>query len=281
MESVIDEIGAQYNFTLLETKPLFGGDINDVYRLKCKEGDYVIKLNNASEFPEMFIAEAKGLLLLKNSESFSIPKVISANTIRTASYLLMEFIPEGSPRPDFWKIFAENLALLHQNTQDDFGLDHNNYIGSLQQPNATCQSAAEFYISQRLDPQFQMAYNNGFRFGDLESSFKNIAAEIPNELPGLIHGDLWHGNYLISIDGRPVLIDPAVAFAPREMDLAMMKLFNGFPDEVFQHYHSVFPLKEGWRNRIQLWQLYYLLVHLNLFGKGYLASVKTILSRFS
>ena len=281
MESVIDEIAAQNSFTLLETKPLSGGDINEVYRLKCKEGDYVIKLNNASEFPGMFTAEAKGLDRLKNSRSFAIPKVIATNTTETVSYLLMEFIPEGPPKPNFWKMFAESLGKLHQNTQNDFGLDHDNYIGSLPQSNAACKSAPEFYISQRLRPQFKRAYDKGFRFRDLEKCFTNIAAEIPQEPPALVHGDLWHGNYLIAEDGGPVLIDPAVAFAPREMDLAMMKLFSGFPDEVFQHYHSIFPLKEGWRNRIQLWQLYYLLVHLNLFGKGYLASVKSILSQFS
>ena len=229
----------------------------------------------------MFTAEAKGLQLLKNSDSFETPEVITTNTIATVSYLLMEFISEGRPRSEFWEVFAQNLAKLHRNTRAGFGLDHDNYIGSLPQPNLTCQSAPEFYISQRLEPQFKMAYNNGFRFRDLETCFNNISDEIPMEPPALIHGDLWHGNYLISKNGNPVLIDPAVSFASREMDLAMLQLFDGFPEEVFGAYHSYYPLKDGWKNRMPLWQLYYLLVHLNLFGSGYLTSVNSIVAKYS
>lgn len=228
----------------------------------------------------MFTAEAKGLQLLKNSNSFIIPEVIATGEIGATSYLLMEYIPKGTPKIKFWELFAKNLTKLHQNTQARYGLDYDNYIGRLPQPNAKCQTASEFYVSQRLEPQFKMAIDKGFYFGDLKKCVKNISDEIPNEPPALVHGDLWSGNYLVSEHGEPVLIDPAVAFAPREMDLAMMRLFGGFSEEIFVGYHSFFPLQEGWQGRIQLWQLYYLLVHLNLFGSGYLHQVKSILKTY-
>jgi fructosamine-3-kinase len=139
----------------------------------------------------------------------------------------------------------------------------------------------EFYISQRLEPQLKLAFEGGFKFGNLKGFFKNISEEIPEESPSLIHGDLWSGNFLVAHNGDPALIDPAVAFAPREMDLAMMKLFGGFSEEVFMTYNSIFPLCEGWKERTAIWQLYYLLVHLNLFGSGYWSQVKFILKRYS
>ena len=107
-----------------------------------------------------------------------------------------------------------------------------------------------------------------------------ISEEIPNEPPSLIHGDLWNGNYLVSEAGKPVLIDPAAAFAPREMDIAMMHLFGGFSTTLFQAYQEIHPMEKNWEDRISLWQLYYMLVHLNLFGSGYLKQVEAILAKY-
>ena len=111
--------------------------------------------------------------------------------------------------------------------------------------------------------------------------YSQISEEIPDEAPSLIHGDLWNGNYMVSNKGEPTLIDPAVAYAPREMDIAMMHLFGGFPQDVYSIYNEQFPLVENWKDRISLWQLYYLLVHLNLFGSSYLSQVKGIIKRYS
>lgn len=281
MTPTLDTIAKQNNFTLLDSNPLSGGDISKVFLLKCKEGDYVAKVNNASEFPGMFLAETKGLQLLESTKSFRIPRQIATGTIDSYAYLLMEFIPSGPSPRNFWEHFAKNLAKLHKASRPKFGLDHNNYIGSLPQQNESCDSSYEFYITQRLEPQFRLAFEKGFLFKNLESFYKNISQEIPNETPSLIHGDLWGGNYLVSNDAKSVLIDPAIAYAPREMDLAMMKLFGGFSEEVFEHYNSYFPLAAAWENRLPIWQLYYLLVHLNLFGSGYLLRVKSIISKYS
>lgn len=278
---IIQKIASLNNLKLIDFKPLSGGDINQVFLLKCEEGNYVVKLNNAAKFPGMFAAEAKGLQLLNESSSFKIPKPISQGVIENTSYLLMEYIFSGQPNSDFWQEFAENLGMLHKTTQNEFGLDHDNYIGSLPQKNEFRNTASEFYISQRLEPQFKIAFENGFKFKNLNTLYKNISEEIPNEPPALIHGDLWSGNYMISKNGNPVLIDPAISFAPREMDLAMMKLFGGYPADVFNIYNTIFSLESGWKDRLSIWQLYYLLVHLNLFGAGYLSKVKSILFAYS
>jgi fructosamine-3-kinase len=274
-------IASQNNLYLKEAKPLSGGDSNQVFLLKCEEGCFVAKINDADRFPKMFSVEAKGLQMLGETKSFKIPKVIAEGKVLNQAYLLLEFIAPGNKTTDFWNIFAQQLASLHRTSQNQFGLDHDNYIGSLPQYNGFCESAVEFYISQRLEPQLKLAFEGGFKFGNLKGFFKNISEEIPEESPSLIHGDLWSGNFLVAHNGDPALIDPAVAFAPREMDLAMMKLFGGFSEEVFMTYNSIFPLCEGWKERTAIWQLYYLLVHLNLFGSGYWSQVKFILKRYS
>ncbi len=281
MNVFLQKISAAHDLNLLEARPLSGGDINEVFLLKSTSQNYVVKINKADRFPGMFKVEAKGLQLLNLTCSFKIPQVIVYGTIENSSYLLLEYIPTGSPSQNFWDVFGENLVKLHKTTQQNFGLDHNNYIGSLVQYNTLESSASEFYINQRLEPQFKLAHDQGFQFSGLDAFFRNITEIIPNESPSLVHGDLWSGNYLVSSQGEPVLIDPAVAFAPREMDLAMMRLFGGFSSETFLVYNQIFPLPQDWEERIPLWQLYYILVHLNLFGSGYLSQTKSIISQFS
>lgn len=230
----------------------------------------------------MFTKEASGLALLKNANAFKIPEVISVGEIKGTAYMILEYIKGGDKRVDFWKLFGQKLAKQHLITQSVFGLTEDNFIGSLPQYNSTeTTNAPIFYIENRLKPQFQIAAYNGFRFPNIDTFYKNISNEIPDEPPALIHGDLWSGNYLVTSEGTPCLIDPAVAFAPREMDVAMMHLFGVFSDELFTVYNDSFPLQNGWKERLPIWQLYYLLVHLNLFGRSYLPSVTQIINRYS
>lgn len=281
MNSILKKIALKQNLKLENAKSLQGGDINEVFLLECGSEKYVIKINEASKYPNMFESEALGLKLLQVTNTFKIPKIIAAGVEGKTSYLLLEYISTGSTYQIFWKDFAYCLVKLHQTTQNNFGLKHNNYIGSLQQINNIESSASDFYINQRLIPQFKIADELDFKFSSLERFFKNISEEIPDEAPSLIHGDLWNGNYMVSNKGEPTLIDPAVAYAPREMDIAMMHLFGGFPQDVYSIYNEQFPLIENWKDRISLWQLYYLLVHLNLFGSSYLSQVKGIIKRYS
>lgn len=230
----------------------------------------------------MFEAETKGLQLLKNTNTFKIPKIIGCSKNENHSYLLLEYINSGTKNQNFNDIFGNKLAQLHQTTSTTFGLDHNNYIGSLKQYNVcNIHKASHFYIEKRLKPQFALATKKGFAFNNLSAFYKNCMIEIPDEKPALIHGDLWNGNFLVDKSSNPCLIDPAVCYAPREMDLAMMQLFGGFSKRIFEVYNESFPLKSNWENRQDLWQLYYLLVHLNLFGGGYYNQVKAIINKYS
>ncbi|WP_299214771.1 fructosamine kinase family protein [uncultured Aquimarina sp.] len=266
---------------VIKTRTLSGGDINEVYLLITQAKKLVVKLNSVSRFPGMFEAEAKGLQELRKANIFTIPEVLHYGKYNDNAFLLLEYIESGNKVEDFWSLFGEQLAILHQNNKPYFGFESDNYIGSLPQYNMKSYSAADFYITQRLHPQFALAAKNGFSFQNLDSFYKSIETKIPNEASNLIHGDLWNGNFMIGQDGLPCLIDPAVAFAPREMDIAMIKLFGGFDQELFKVYNEAFPLVENWEERIAIWQLYYLLVHLNLFGSTYYNSITHILNKYT
>lgn len=280
-KTLIKHIADQENLHLQSIETLSGGDINEVFLLHTSSGKQVIKINSAKKFPFMFQREAEGLDLLRSTHSFRIPKIYGYGQQAQYAYLLLEYISPAAPTDDFWKSFAKKLGQLHQSSSSHFGLATNNYIGSLQQFNqSNAKTSAEFYIESRLKPQFALAAENGFVFKDLEHFYQSLLSFLPDEKPSLLHGDLWNGNQFCSTQNQPVLIDPAISYGSREMDLAMMQLFGGFPSEVFAYYHQLFPLEENYKNRIPIWQLYYLLVHLNLFGQSYLPSVKRILDTY-
>lgn len=278
---VLHKIAEENQLKLQNSSALSGGDINNVFLLNTSEGKYVVKLNHADKFPGMFDAEKAGLEALAKPDVIDVPRPLATGEINGEAYLLLEFRESGSKASNFWEKFGEQMAKLHRNSREKFGFSQDNYIGSLPQYNQDRESAADFYISQRLEPLIEMAQNSGYNLGNIDSFLKNIAGLIPDEPPALVHGDLWNGNYIVNAEGMPCLIDPATAFAPREMDLGMMKLFGGFNEELFSVYHQNFPLQDGFKERIPIWQLYYLLVHLNLFGTGYLQSVTRIIQDFS
>jgi len=277
---ILERICSNIKFNLKSFSALSGGDINEVYLIETIADKLVVKLNYTAKFPGMFEAEAKGLQLLKSKSNFVVPEVFYLGEVEEYAYLVMEYIEQGKPRADFSSEFGKKLAELHQNSNSHFGLNHSNYIGSLPQKNPRIVKANDFYVYHRLAPQFELAQKNGFKFNNLEKFYRKAMEVIPDEAPSLIHGDLWGGNYMTNLNGKPVLIDPAVVYAPREMDLAMMQLFGGFDQAVFEAYQQHFPLVENWKSRIELFQLYYLLVHLNLFGSSYLSSVNKIIKKY-
>lgn len=262
-----------------------GGDINEARRLETAKGRFFLKMNPAGHAHHIFKAESEGLQLLAQTRTLRIPQVIGHSQPNDATgFLLMEFIEPGAQRPDFWQRFGEGLAMLHRTTQANFGLDTDNFIGSLPQSNRKHNNWLEFYIEERLLPQIQLAETqHHFSTSDHENFdqlFKKLPQILPEEPPTLIHGDLWNGNFLTDEHGAPVLIDPAVCFASREMDIAMSKLFGGFDREFYQVYQEHYPFLPGWEERIDLYQLYYLLVHVNLFGGGYVQSVRQVVRGF-
>ena len=278
---VLFKIAEQEGFYLKHYTRLSGGDINDVFLLETENNKKVIKLNKANKLPGLFKEEASALHALSTTQSFSIPKVLHLGELEKTSYLILNHIEESSSNQFFWESFAKQLASLHENTAANFGWKSHNYIGSLPQNNKAHSTSSDFYIQQRLIPQFKLALLNGFSFKNLNRFYKEVELHIPKqEKPALIHGDLWSGNFICGKNQSPVLIDPAICYASREMDLAMMQLFGGFPNMVFNEYQQHFPLDTGWVERIEMYQLYYLLVHLNLFGASYLQQVQQIIKKY-
>ena len=261
-----------------------GGCINNGGKLTTSHGTYFLKWNDATKFPEMFKAEARGLKLLAESKSMYIPEVIGASEAGSYQFLVLEFIPESNRTQHYWRNFGIQLATLHRNTSPLFGLDHDNYIGSLPQHNSLHTSWIDFFIHNRLEAQLQLAERSARVDKSLLRNFETLYTKLPDllaiEKPALLHGDLWSGNIMVNQHGAPGMIDPAIYFGHREMDIAMTQLFGGFNPEFLQVYHEVFPLAPGVEDRLQLYNLYPLLVHVNLFGGDYLAQVNSILRRF-
>ena len=271
--------------TILSISPLSGGGINNVYKVKTDHGVFCVKQNNKDRFPEMLKKEALGLKNLDEKSQFRIPNVIGTFEDEVHQYLVLEFLESGNPAGAFWEEFGKKLAHLHKVKSDQFGWRTDNYIGSLPQSNKMTLTWNEFYAEERILPQLKHAFDTGhidqsvIRLG--ERLCNRLEKLFPKELPSLLHGDLWSGNYMIDTNGTPVLIDPAIYFGHREMDLGMMQLFGGFSEELFTAYNDSYPLENNWQSRISLTQLYPLLVHVNLFGGGYVQSVASVIQKYS
>lgn len=272
------------DFYLRSTNMLAGGSINNALLLKTNLGDFFIKYNLSAKYPEMFEKEAMGLELLDNACALRTPKVLFTDSGLKYSFIVMEFIQSGYMSDSFWKSFASGLARLHRNHHDKAGLDHNNYIGSLFQDNEYHTSWNEFFILKRLLPLIKDGRNAGLlNDGDtkaFERLFNQLPSIFPQEPLSLLHGDLWNGNILADTFHEPFIFDPAVYYGFREMDIAMSRLFGGFPDIFYATYNEYFPLENEWEERMDICNLYPLLVHLKLFGGSYALSLKSIISRF-
>lgn len=286
-EVITNRIEAQLGQNVVDVTPVSGGDINDARLIKTQSGQsFFVKINSGEQAFPMFQVEAKGLDILRSAvpPQISIPEFVACDQTGESAFLLLEYIPTGTPLSGFWATFGNGLARMHQNSRDHFGLDHANFIGRLPQSNTDHADWPSFYTHERLMPQGKLAYEqNLFDLNDmqyLERLCKQLGDLYPTEPPALVHGDLWNGNYLVHANGKAVLIDPAVAYSHREMDLAMTKLFGGFPQEFYSAYDASYPLEQGWEERLPFGQLYYLLVHLNMFGSSYLPAVKRIIKRF-
>lgn len=275
--------------TLHASAPVGGGDINEAARLTLGDGSQVFLKHNPSPLPELFSVEAKGLEELKRADALRVPDVYAVGdaTDDHPAYILMEWIPETGHRdPGSMRTFGRGLAGLHRTISESYGLDHDNYIGSLPQRNAQSKRWADFYRDQRLGAQCRMAQERGRLTAERGDRLERLMARLedffPDEdeiSPSLLHGDLWGGNHIVTDDGV-ALIDPAVYYGHREMDLAFTELFGGFPSAFYEGYDEVWPLESGYRDRKALYQLYPLMVHLNLFGEAYGGRVDRILTRY-
>ena len=261
-----------------------GGSINHTYCITTGNNKFFCKVNNLGAFPGLFHAEQQGLALLAQPQVIRIPRIIAAGHTADTQVLILEWIEQGLKTDAFWKAFGEQLAALHHIQRTTFGLDTDNYMGALPQNNQSTANWIDFFIHQRLQPQVQMALGKKLLEPAQAALFEKLYQQLSNifatEPPALLHGDLWSGNYLCSATGQPVLIDPAVYYGHRNMDMAMTTLFGGFDALFYESYHYHFPLPANYRQQWEVCNLYPLLIHLNLFGKSYLANILNTIRQY-
>lgn len=264
-----------------EITRVHGGDISAAYKVTSKDAAYFLKLNDNASLPGMFLKEADGLHAISALSSANAPAVIAAGDDGFTQYLLLSWIEEQQPTVNFWEKFGGSLAAMHRCTNASFGWHTSNYIGSLPQQNTFLNTWEEFFITCRIEPMLKrLADEKKFLPADLkqcEAFAQRINHLFPKEPPALLHGDLWAGNFITAANDIPVLIDPAVYFGHREMDIGMSRLFGGFPGKFYDAYHEAYPLEKGWRQRVRLAQLYPLLVHAVLFGGSYVQQARLII----
>lgn len=271
--------------SVVGNRPLSGGDINDAHEVRLASGTVCFVKSNRRAPQGMFTAEAQGLEWLRESGTLKIPEVIAFSE-ESPRFLVLEYLQPGVPGTDFDERLGRGLAQLHRFGSSGFGWPQDNFIGLLPQLNALDDSWAEFYGSRRLLPQVERAARAGSLDHSLQVRLEGLVRRLSElvgapEAPSRVHGDLWGGNLHVGPHGEPCLIDPAVYGGHREVDLAMMKLFGGFSRRVFDAYHEEFPLTPGASERVSLYQLYPLLVHLNLFGGSYRSSVEQAAAKYA
>lgn len=254
---------------------LSGGCISDAFKISTANGTSFFLKYNPSASNDMFFKEANGLRELDKSNAIKIPEVLSVDE----DYILLEFIASGNRKKKFFEDFGKSFAEMHKFKSDSFGFYENNYIGSNPQINIPDEKEKSdwtaFYLNKRILFQLQLAEKLGNSTDELRKGISKLENKIEDiighnsEKPSLLHGDLWAGNYMIDQNGNAVLIDPAAYYGHREADLGMTKLFGGFNSEFYKAYNESFPLEDGFDYRENIYKLYHVLNHLNLFGGGY------------
>ena len=269
----------------LKFSPVGGGSINEAYRISFEDQNIFCKLNSATKFPQLFAKEKNGLALIGKQHIIQVPLVINCFEQDGKQVLLMEWIQEGERNDGFWKKFGESLASLHQQTADNFGLGEDNYMGSVPQSNRQHTTWKAFFIHERLQPMIDKCIGKNLLTKTHLQQFENLYSKIENifeeEKPSLLHGDLWSGNFMCSQKCEPVLIDPAVYYGHRSIDLAMTTLFGGFDEVFYKAYNDYFPFPVNYREQWAVCNLYPLLIQLYLFGSSYLPQIENILRKFA
>ncbi|MCV9387719.1 fructosamine kinase family protein [Reichenbachiella ulvae] len=282
-QSVIGEVfGVEPNESI-PVHHVGGGCINQTGYFEFESQRYFLKWNEG--VGDLFEKESRGLQLLGDAGVIKVPRVIGLGEVEGINYLCLEYLEPGRSSLRFWERFGEQLAGLHRNSSDQFGLDHDNHIGRLPQSNQWHSSWVDFFIKERLEPQLDMASGSGLVSARIRSQFDklyNILPDlVPEEAPALLHGDLWSGNMMAAKGEVPAIFDPAVYYGHREAEMAFTKMFGGFDQQFYQSYHSSFPLQPGYEKRVQIFNLYPLLVHVNLFGSSYLSGIQQTLNYFT
>lgn len=259
-----------------------GGCIASAAVINTRNKKYFVK-RYSDKTGKITIREANGLKELAKPAVIKIPEVIFVDE----KYLILEYVSEGSKNKNTMPEFGRQLARLHKFNSPRFGFSEDNFIGASPQKNTPVkENWAEFYWENRIKYQYRLAETNGYADSLLKNSLIKLENEVENilsgseEKPSLIHGDLWSGNYLTDLDGKVVLIDPAVYYGHREAELAMTMLFGGFTSDFYQAYNEEFPLEKNWQFRMDIYKLYHIMNHLNLFGSGYYSQTINLIKKY-
>ncbi|MCH6199781.1 fructosamine kinase family protein [Aquiflexum sp. LQ15W] len=267
---------------LKQARLIAAGNINQGVFLETSGGQFFLK-TNFEESEDIFEKEADGLSMMRAHCPLKIPEVYNFGRDESYNFILMEWIDAEKSTSGYWQELGLGLAQMHMATQNDFGYKSSNYIASIPQQNQPNPSWPDFFIQSRLDTLIGRAYYESLVDLDFLKKFQKIYPLLedffPKEKPSLLHGDLWSGNIMRGKNSIPVLIDPAVYFGHREVDLAFSRMFGPFEEEFYEAYDSFFPLEPGFKERVPVYNLYPLLVHLLLFGKSYLPGIEKTVSK--
>ena len=261
--------------------PVSGGCIHQALRIQTASGENFFLKQDPGKYTDVFLREAEGLEALRVDGGPVIPEVYLVGE----GYLLLRDLRPAPRCKDFWQIYGRQLAAVHMQQNPRFGFENDNYIGSNPQQNTWMENGWKFFQEMRLRNQIKWANDQSLLdtkdLHKLENLLMRLPELIPKQPASLIHGDLWSGNLITNQDGKPALIDPAVYYGWAEADLAMADLFGHYPEEFFRVYAEINPLEPGYRSRFPLYNIYHLLNHLNLFGRGYRSQIRTVLDHFS
>jgi protein-ribulosamine 3-kinase len=286
VRDLLETVYAQ-SIDIESSRSIGGGCINQTLTLTLSNGETVFLKHNDHPPEGMFEKEALGLQLMREAKNGPrIPKVIALPEGPNPQFLIIEYIEEGSSGNGYYQRFGQALASMHRTTQDHYGLDHDNFIGSTEQINTPEADGLVFFREQRLGFQQKLARERGLLPVTTDKKIDRLCDQLDQlldlngERPALVHGDLWSGNTFADSAGNPCLVDPAVHYGLRETDLAMTKLFGRLPQTFYDSYREAFPQNPGYEERKHIYNLYHLLNHLNLFGGSYLASVESTVNTF-
>lgn len=275
IRTALAEAGIAIDGEELGPRPVRGGDINAAWRIDVGGRSLFLKTAPVAS-QQMFEAEAEGLKELAQADAVRVPEVYACGPAGRDAFIAIEWLDFGPPSKEAEIAFGEQLAALHRYTAERFGWHRDNTIGRTRQHNAWRNDWVGFFREQRLGFQLELAAQNGYT-GELQALGRRLADGLDALFGGytpvasLLHGDLWGGNWAVA-DGEPVIFDPAVYYGDRESDIAMTKLFGGFGRNFHAAYDAAWPPAAGRDARLDVYQLYHLLNHLNLFGGGYLGS---------
>lgn len=266
-----------------KTTRVFGGSINLCYYVRTKESEYFVKHHTQAPI-NFYRCEATGLTCIKQTNTLAVPEVYSFSDEPNRAYLLLEWI-DGQTNKWTEHLLGERLAQLHQATGKHHGFPTDTYIGRLPQRNGLYESWLTYYRDHKLFSQINIGIEKGVIFGKrqkrLEQLLDQLSKWLPEDaLPSYLHGDLWGGNWLAGQGGVPYVVDPSFFYGDRQMEIAFTELFGGFSQTFYDAYQDSFPLDHTYSDVKAIYQLYYLIVHLNMFGQSYANQVDDILDRY-